>query len=76
MRDRDSVGADMIDRSGRTCEEYRQLYWDEKARRKELEAQRKSINWIIESAIAQLIEIENRNDAKWKANRSSVCCAG
>ena len=28
-----------MDRSGRTYEEYRQLYWDEKARRKELQAQ-------------------------------------
>ena len=27
----------MIDRSGRTYEEYRQLYWDEKARRKAAE---------------------------------------
>ena len=28
-----------MDRSGRTYEEYRQLYWDEKERRKELEAE-------------------------------------
>ena len=28
-----------MDRSGRTYEEYRQLYWDEKARRKELQTQ-------------------------------------
>ena len=36
-----------MDRSGRTYEEYRQLYWDERAERRKLESKlAEAIKWI------------------------------
>ena len=56
----------MVDRSGRTYEEYRQLYWDARDRVTELEAERDE--WIKDNVKLEAT-IEKMNDAvrRWDA---------
>jgi hypothetical protein len=47
----------MTDRSGRTFEEYRELYWAEKKRRKELEIMCRDLAYAEQEAQKQLAAV-------------------